>query len=48
MREPEEVLPGVRELGLHRGVAKLYGLSGWLFDALATSWEACGGGVTVP
>jgi hypothetical protein len=38
------------ELGLYRSVGgtQLYGLPGWLFDALAASWEAWSGEATVP
>jgi hypothetical protein len=38
------------ELGLYRSVGgtQLYGLPGWLLDALVISWEACSGEVTAP
>jgi hypothetical protein len=38
------------ELGLYRSVGgtQLYGLPGWLLDALVISCEACRGEVTAP
>lgn len=46
--ELDGVLAGVIELGLYRSVVgtQLYGLAGWLLDALVISWEPCRGEVT--
>jgi hypothetical protein len=49
-RELDGVLAGVMEQGLYRrvGGTQLYGLPGWLVDALVPSAELCSGEVTAP